>query len=325
MPVNFLTEDQRRRCGRSNAVPDETQLGGFFHLDADARRRAMAAHGPRNQLGWAVQLGTARFLGRFLVDPTDVPAAVATYVAAQLGLDAAQLKGYGDKQARWDHQAQIRELYDCTTFGRWQWFALARWLYMRAWLAGERPSVLFDLATYRLVQARVLLPGVSVLERLVAGVRERTAGRQFRLLAAVPTTTQLGRYNFLLPDDVRNGQLRPLRTHHRSDSSPSRHSRVAASVTAVTIRRTCSCDTPATSAIRRRPQPSSRAEIIAETNAAEITPSSTARSSATTPSRIAGARSTSAPQNRSTSARRNTTRSQPTPQASPSHSGCQQM
>jgi hypothetical protein len=43
VPVKFLTEDQRRRYGRFNAIPDETQLDGFFHLDVDARRRAMAA------------------------------------------------------------------------------------------------------------------------------------------------------------------------------------------------------------------------------------------------------------------------------------------
>jgi hypothetical protein len=66
VPVNFLTEEQRRRYGRLNAVPDDTQLGGFFHLDVEARRRAMAAHGARNRLGWSIQLGTVRFLGTFL-------------------------------------------------------------------------------------------------------------------------------------------------------------------------------------------------------------------------------------------------------------------
>lgn len=49
MPVSFLTAEQRSRCRVFNAVPDIAQLGAFFHLDADDRRRAMAANGARNQ------------------------------------------------------------------------------------------------------------------------------------------------------------------------------------------------------------------------------------------------------------------------------------
>jgi TnpA family transposase len=198
VPVNFLTEEQRGRYGRFNADPDEAQLGGFFHLDAAARRRAMAAHGPRNQVGWAVQLGTVRFLGTFLPNPEDVPTVVVDYVAAQLGLEAADLKGYGERQARWDHQAQIRGAYGYAPFGPAAWLALARWLYVRAWTANERPSVLFDLATNRLVTAKVLLPGVTVLERLVAAIRDRAAARAFRLLAAAPSPAERARLERLV-------------------------------------------------------------------------------------------------------------------------------
>ena len=85
---SVLSAEQRSRYGVLNAVPDIAQLGAFFHLDADDRRRAMAANGARNQLGWSVQHGTAWFLNCVLDDPEDVPPAVVHYVAEQLGLAA---------------------------------------------------------------------------------------------------------------------------------------------------------------------------------------------------------------------------------------------
>jgi Domain of unknown function (DUF4158) len=186
MPVNFLTDEQRSRYGRFNDDPDEGQLGGFFHLDAIARRRAMACRGAGNQLGFAVQLGTARFLGTFLPDPEQSPAVVVEYIAEQLGLDPADIQGYGTRETRWDHQQQIRRDYGYADFDGWEWFALARWLYVRCRIGNERPVVLFDRATARLVEAKILLPGVSTLERLVASVRERAESRLWQNLAAVP-------------------------------------------------------------------------------------------------------------------------------------------
>jgi hypothetical protein len=183
VPTNFLSEDQRRRFGRFAEHPDEGQLAGSFLLDQNARRRAMAAKGARNRVGWAVQLGTVRYLGTFLDNPEDVPAVVIDYVAEQLGLEAAEFAGYGTKEHRGDHQEQIRQGYGYTKFEVDQWFTLARWMYQRAWIGSERPTLLFDLATKRLVDKKVVLPGVTVLERLVSGSRERA-----ELLSSTPVS-----------------------------------------------------------------------------------------------------------------------------------------
>ncbi|MFE5012117.1 DUF4158 domain-containing protein [Streptomyces sp. NPDC056696] len=142
MPTNFLSEEQRRRFGHFTEDPDKGQLAGSFLLDQTARRRAMAARGARNRIGWAVQLGTIRYLGTFLNNPEEVPAVVVAYVAKQLGLEPAAFAGYGSSEARWDHQEQIRDGYGYTKFEFDQWFALARWLYQRAWIGNERPTPL---------------------------------------------------------------------------------------------------------------------------------------------------------------------------------------
>ncbi|MFC9460947.1 DUF4158 domain-containing protein [Streptomyces sp. NPDC056983] len=69
MPTKFLSEEQRRRFGHFTEDPDKGQLAESFLLDQTARRRAMAARGARNRIGWAVQLGTIRYLGTFVNRP----------------------------------------------------------------------------------------------------------------------------------------------------------------------------------------------------------------------------------------------------------------
>ena len=83
----------------------------------------------------------------------------------------------------------------------------------RATLSAERPSVLFDRATARLVERKVLLPGVTVLERLVSSVRNRAVKRLWRLLSAMPTSEQRATLDamLLVPEGSRRSNLDRLR------------------------------------------------------------------------------------------------------------------
>ena len=104
--------------------------------------------------------------------PSNSARCVAGHLAHQLGIsDAECLTRYATARGRWLHSAEIKERHGYREFtDPFVRFRLTRWLYALCWTGTDRPSVLFDRATVWLVAEKVLLPGASALERLVARI-----------------------------------------------------------------------------------------------------------------------------------------------------------
>src|SRR5512142_816464 len=130
MPVDFLTGEQQRRYGRYAGEPSPAQLERYFHLDDTDRGLIARCRSDHTRLGFAVQLGTVRFLGTFLADPAEVPRSVIAYLARQLGIaDTRGLKHYAAGEMRLDHVAEIRRRYGYRDFHQGsEVAALSRWL-----------------------------------------------------------------------------------------------------------------------------------------------------------------------------------------------------
>ena len=208
MPREFLTDVQRRQYGRYEGELDEAQLTRYFHLDDTDRALTENCRGDHNRLGFALQLTTVRFLGTFLSDPTQVPRSVLKFVALQLanaGIDS--LGNYMNRRAtRLSHRAEIQSHYGYQDFNTPPWrFRLSRFLYSRAWISNERPSLMFDMGTAWLIQNKVLLPGATTLQRLIIEIRERASNQLWRRLASLPTAEQKAALEALLvvPKELR--------------------------------------------------------------------------------------------------------------------------
>ena len=118
MPVEFLTDEQVAAYGGFAGEPSRAELERFFFLDDSDRRLVDKRRGQHNRLGFAVQLGTVRFLGTFLTDPLDVPWSVVDCVAVQLDVaDASVITRYTEREkTAYEHAWEIRDGYGYCSF-----------------------------------------------------------------------------------------------------------------------------------------------------------------------------------------------------------------
>jgi TnpA family transposase len=186
VPVEFLTDEQAAAFGQFTGPPGRSQLERCFLLDDDDLVLVARRRGDTMKLGFAIQLGTVRYLGKFLADPIDVPTVVVDYVAEQLGIaDASCIKAYGERpKTAYEHAWEIQRALGYRDFAQAEQ-ELAGWMDARAWNTGDGPKALFDAAVGWLVDQRVLLPGVSRLARLVARIREQANERLWAALAGL--------------------------------------------------------------------------------------------------------------------------------------------
>jgi TnpA family transposase len=175
MPVEFLTDEQAASYGKFNEEPTPPELERFFFLDDEDRKLVAKRRGDHNRLGFALQMCTVRYIGRFLPDdPLDVPWAVVEYLGEQLGVeDVSCVKQYTErKPTAYEHAWEIRDAYEYHEYDDAEWGRKFRtFLHGRAWTHAEGPVALFNQAVGWLRRHRVLLPGVSVLARKVSEVR----------------------------------------------------------------------------------------------------------------------------------------------------------
>jgi hypothetical protein len=73
MPTRHLSDEQRQRYANFAAEPSPEGLARYFHLDRTDREVIDGLRGDHNRLGFALMLGSARFLGVFPGAGAEIP------------------------------------------------------------------------------------------------------------------------------------------------------------------------------------------------------------------------------------------------------------
>jgi hypothetical protein len=184
MALSFLTAAQRDRYGRYPDMVTPDDLARCFHLSDEDRAQIMSCRGHHNRLGFALQLTTVRYLGTFLDDPVAVPSPVLQSLSHQLAIQTLDgLQSYRKGEQREEHVTKIRKRYGYGDITEPRvGLQMTRWLYGVCWTGTERLGSLFDRATAWMLAHKILLPGVTTLERFVVSVRARVEAHLYRLL-----------------------------------------------------------------------------------------------------------------------------------------------
>lgn len=206
MPVGFLTATERDRLNHfPTQIPDEDLRAFFLLTEADQRviNQQREAH---TQLGFALQLCAVRYLGFAPDDLQTTPREVVVYVARQLVVSPEAIYTYGRRRkTRTTHLVQIQRYLGFRLATPLDLYALQTWLEERA-LEHDKPTLLLHLACDQLRRDRIVRPGLTRLERLIATARQQAHLETFRRLAPLLTEAQRAMLDGLLVPDLDTGR-----------------------------------------------------------------------------------------------------------------------
>ena len=174
MPVEILTAAQRAEWERFPEEIDERALARCFSFPDDELERIVARRGAHPRFAVAASAGALRWLGFVPVALAELPQRAAALLAEQLDIDVSRVDPGRLRVGRDARADQISEAMAITGFRGWR---AADQDSLRAWL-GERaldhdgPLGLLRDAIDALRRERIVRPGLTVIERIVASARE---------------------------------------------------------------------------------------------------------------------------------------------------------
>jgi len=189
MPVEILTASQRTEWERFPEEIDEVSLTAFFSFADDDLEQIAAHRDIHGRFAIAVSVGALRWLGFVPVALEELPEPAAALIASQLDIALSSIQPArlnAERDARGEHISQAVAISGFGPCRDADLNALRTWLADRA-LGHDGPLALLRSGVDRLRRDRLVRPGLTVLERLVATARSDGEHEIHRRLAPLLT------------------------------------------------------------------------------------------------------------------------------------------
>ena len=206
MPIGFLTDAERERLDSFPAQVVPGDLDTYFTLSRADRRQIPRTTSAANRLGFALQLGTLRFLGFCPDDLSTVPEAVVAFVARQLDVAPGELRGMAGGARRGRSTSGRSGATSASARPRPEtWPSSKAGSWTAPWSTTDPPCSC-SLACEHLLGLRIERPGITHLERVIASARQRAQQETYRRLGPILTRDCKARLDGLLTVDAATGR-----------------------------------------------------------------------------------------------------------------------
>lgn len=190
-----------------NEVPKEMSdrdLARYYTLSPEDIEVINRRRGAANRLGFAVQLGYLRFPGRPFAPQEEIPLPILAYIGRQIGISPSVMEEYSRSRetTRREHLAEIRRVFGYRTFTPREYRELSRWLLPIA-MGTDKGIVLVEALIQEMRNRKIIIPGITTVERLGWSVRRRAENLVYKQLTQGLMTEQCIKLDQLLT--LRNG------------------------------------------------------------------------------------------------------------------------
>ena len=154
----------------------------FYTLTPTDREFVAARRTATNRLGIAVQLCFLRHPGRAWIPKEVIPMGMLRYIASQIEVTADDFEAYADRdETRREHLADLLVELGLRTLGVGDYRTISTWLTEHA-RGTDNGMALVSILIAEIRQRKLVVPALSVVERLVLGARARARSRAFAAL-----------------------------------------------------------------------------------------------------------------------------------------------